>query len=131
MPGTTLLTRIGQETDNQENRSAEAWTKQQSIVATGVCWQPCSNRVDGVLAFAEDLGRVVPIRLHIDSSAALSKPSRTGLGKVKHIEIQYLWLQEAVRNSSDLGTKNLTSERSDMFVQRGTPLRRRCSQPLD
>ena len=47
-----------------------------------------------------------------------------GLGKAKHIEIQYLWPQEAVRNnkltvekipsetnSSDLGTKHLTSER--------------------
>ena len=48
------------------------------------------------------------------------------MGKVKHIEMQHLWLQEAVRNnkltvekipsetnSSDLRTKHLTSERSD------------------
>ena len=74
----------------------KAWTKQQSSVATSnrrsrtVRWQPCSNRVDGVQAFAKDLGGVVPILLHIDSSDALSKESRTGLGKAKHIEIQYL-----------------------------------------
>ena len=49
--------------------------------------------------FAKDLGKVVPIRLHIDSSAALSIKSRTGMGKAKHIEIQHLWLQEAVRNN--------------------------------
>ena len=84
----------------------------------------------GVQAFAKDLGRVVTIRLHIDSSAALSIISRTGLGKAKHIEIQYLWLQEAVRsgkltvekiptetNSSDLGTKHPTSERSEMLMR--------------
>ena len=39
----------------------------------------------GVQAFAKDLGRFVPIRLHIDSSAALSIISSTGLGKAKHI----------------------------------------------
>ena len=37
----------------------------------------------GVQAFANDLGGAVPIRLHIDSSAALSIISRTGLGKAK------------------------------------------------
>ena len=41
----------------------------------------------------------MPIRLHIDSSAALSIVRRTGLGKAKHIEIQHLWLQEAVRKN--------------------------------
>ena len=76
-----------------------------------------------VQAFANDLGGAVPIRLHFDSSVALSAMSRTGLGKAKHIETQHLWLQEAVRsgmltvgtiptetNSSDLGTKRLTRE---------------------
>ena len=42
----------------------------------------------GVQAFAKDLGRVVPIRMHTDSSAALSIISRIGLGKARHIEIQ-------------------------------------------
>ena len=55
--------------------------------------------------------------------------SRTGLSKAKHVEIQYLRLQEAARsrkltaekvptetNSSNLGTKHLTSERSEMVM---------------
>ena len=109
----------------------KALTKQQSIVATSTAEAElyAGNRAAtesmGVQAFAKDLGSVDPIRLHIDSSAALSIISRTGLGKAEHIEIQYLWVQEAVRNnklmvekipsetnSSDLGTKHLTSERS-------------------
>ena len=114
----------------------KAWTKQQSIVTTSTAEAElyAGNRAAtesmGVQAFAKNLGRVVPIRLHIDSSAALSTMSRTGLGKAKLIEILYLWLQEAVRsgkltvekiptetNSSDLGTKHITSERSEMLMR--------------
>ena len=86
-----------------------ACTKQQSIVATSSAEAEliAGNRAAagslGVQAVAKDLGRAVPVRR---------------LGKAKHIEIQHLWLQEAVRNnkltvekipsktnSSDLGTK--------------------------
>ena len=74
----------------------KAWTKQQSIMATSTAE---AELLAGVQAFAKDLGRAVPMRLHIDSSAALSTKSRTGLGKGKHIEIQHLWFQEAVRSS--------------------------------
>ena len=105
------------------------WTKQQSILATSTAEAEMhgGNRAAtvwvGVQAFAKDLGRAVPIRLHTDSSEALSITSRTGLGKARHIEIQHLWLQEAVRNhnltvekipsetnSYDVGTMHLTSE---------------------
>ena len=114
----------------------KAWTKHQNIVTTSTAEAElyAVNRAAtesmGVQAFAKDLGRVVTIRLHIDSSAALSFISRTGFGKAQHIEIQHLWLQEAVRsgkltvekiptetNSSDLGTKHLTSERSEMLLR--------------
>ena len=131
------------ETDNQENRSAGAgkhliksWTKQQSVVATSTAeaelyaGNRAATELMAVQAFAKDLGRAVPILLHIDSSAALSIINRTGLRKAKHIEIQHLWLQEAVRNhkltvekipsetnSSDLGTKHLTSERREMLMK--------------
>ena len=85
----------------------------------------------GVQTFARDLGRALQIRLHIDSSAALSLIMRTGLGKAKHIEIKNLWLQEAVAagrkltvekvstetNFLDLETKHLTSERSEMLMR--------------
>ena len=113
----------------------KAWTKKQGIVATSTAEAElyAGNRAatesTGVQAFAKDLGRV-PIRLHSDSSAARSIISSTGLGKARHTVIQYLWLQEAVRNnkltvekipsetySSDLGTKHLTRERSEMLMK--------------
>ena len=62
----------------------KAWAKQRRIVATSSAESElyAGNRAAtesvGVQAFAKDLGRAVPIRLHIDSSAALSIMSRTG-----------------------------------------------------
>ena len=65
-------------------RLIKAWTKQQSILATSSAEAElyAGSRADtGVQAFAKDLGRAVPIRLHIDSSAVLSIVSRTGWAK--------------------------------------------------
>ena len=93
----------------------KAWTKQQSIVASSTAEAElhAGNRAAsesmGVQTFAKDLGGVVPIRQHNDSSAALSIVSTTGLGKAKHIEIQHLWLQEAVRNNK-LTVEKIPSE---------------------
>ena len=89
----------------------KAWTKQQSIVATSTAkaelyaGNHAATESMGVQAFAKDLVRVVTVRLHIGSGAALSIIRRTGLSKAKHIEIQHLWLQEAVRSG------NLTVEK--------------------
>jgi len=51
----------------------------------------------GMQAIMRDLGWFCKIRLLVDSSAAKSIASRTGLGKLRHLEIKFLWLQECVR----------------------------------
>ena len=43
------------------------------------------------------LGWYCKIRVLVDSPAAKSIASRTGLGKLRHLEIKVLWLQECVR----------------------------------
>ena len=40
------------------------------------------------------------IRLNEDSSAAKGIAQRTGLGKVRHIEVNQLWVQEKVRDGT-------------------------------
>ena len=70
----------------------------------------------------EDFGLKVPLRLWSDSSAALGISKRSGLGKLRHLDTQTLWLQEKVRmgalevrkvrgevNPADLFTKHLPS----------------------
>jgi len=44
-----------------------------------------------------DLGWDCRIRVLVDSSAAKSIASQTGLGKLRHLEIKFVWLQECVR----------------------------------
>ena len=51
----------------------------------------------GMQSIMRDLGWDCKIRLLVDSSAAKSIASRTGLGKLRHLEIKFLWLQECVR----------------------------------
>merc|ERR1711873_117941 len=50
----------------------------------------------GVIAMLADLGINLTINLNTDSSAAKGIASRRGLGKVRHIELCELWLQDQV-----------------------------------
>ena len=51
----------------------------------------------GEKAVMEDMGWNMKVRIWIDSTAAKSAASRIGLGRVRHMEIKYLWIQEATK----------------------------------
>ena len=76
----------------------------------------------GYQALLEDLGYVLPIRVWTDSSATMGICARVGLGKLRHIDTNCLWIQAKVRsgaillhkvkgevNPADLFTKHLSS----------------------
>ena len=44
-----------------------------------------------------DMGQEVKVEIHQDSTAAKGIASRLGIGKIKHLEVGWLWMQEAVR----------------------------------
>ena len=48
----------------------------------------------GIVSMARDMGEELRAVVHSDSSAALATSQRVGLGKVRHIDVQYLWIQE-------------------------------------
>ena len=50
----------------------------------------------GIVGMLRDIGLNLAINLHTDSSAAKGIASRRGLGKVRHIELCELWLQDQV-----------------------------------
>ena len=52
----------------------------------------------GLQAIMRDLGWHAPVRLWVDSSAAKSMSARIGLGRVRHMEVKFLWLQEIVKD---------------------------------
>ena len=87
----------------------------------------CSAELLGIQACAADLGLLYDASVYADASAALGIVQRRGIGKVRHLRTQSLWLQEAhahrrlgfekidgSRNPSDLMTKHL----SDTLQQR-------------
>ena len=40
----------------------------------------------------------IPLQLHTDSAAAIGIASRSGLGKLRHLQVHLLWVQQHVRN---------------------------------
>ena len=76
----------------------------------------------GHQAIMSDYGINLPVRLWTDSSAALGIAKSSGLGRIRHLDTNTLWLQEKVRtgaievrkvrgeeNPADLFTKHLPS----------------------
>ena len=79
----------------------------------------------------KDLGLDMKGRVYTDSSAAKGITNRRGLGKTKHIDTTYLWVQERLHNNDfklykertddnvgDLFTKHLDQAKLNKFVKR-------------
>ncbi len=79
--------------------------------------------------FMLESGYAVQLRVWSDSSASRGIIRRTGTGTVKHIELRWLWVQEALRerrfllktvktddNPSDVGTKYLSEARLALLL---------------
>ena len=45
-----------------------------------------------------DLGVSAQVRVWTDSNAAKAIASRKGLGKTRHVELKFLWLQEVTKS---------------------------------
>ena len=112
------------------NHLIRAWAKKQAVIslssAEAELYAACkaASEALGTQAYLRDLGAEAGVQMHMDSSSALSLTSRAGLGKAKHIDIQWLWIQEAVEqgrircqkvpgdsNPADLLTKHMAGDR--------------------
>ena len=78
----------------------KSWSSTQSIIAgsTGEAEyyglvKGGSNSL-GMRALMNDLGVDVKLKLKSDASAAIGIASRRGLGKIRHLEVSQLWLQQ-------------------------------------
>ena len=83
----------------------KTWSVTQSSPALSSCEAEYYALVDGasralgVEAAARELGIIAEelvVEAQTDSSAAKSYASRRGAGRVRHIEVRWLWLQQAV-----------------------------------
>ena len=85
----------------------------------------------GIMAMLADFGLKTGCTVCTDASAAMSMVHRQGLGKTRHIEVQYLWVQQDVysgklkvvkvrtdANPADLMTKHLKQETVQAHLER-------------
>ena len=81
------------------------------------------------MALADDQGIKLRVRLHIDAAAALGILERKGVGRVRHLDIGVLWLQEhqlrrvveltkalGIGNPADLMTKHLDQKLVNQYT---------------
>ena len=80
-----------------------SWSRMQNLVALSSAEAElygtvrASSELLGVRSLARDLGNWPGARLYADASAALGIIHRQGLGKLRHIDTNSLWLQLAAR----------------------------------
>ena len=85
----------------------------------------------GFMQLCKDFNLEQKFNIHMDSTAAKGICHRTGTGKLKHMDIQYLWIQQHVRmksftikkiwgkeNPADLMTKYLDKATIDKMVEK-------------
>jgi hypothetical protein len=90
-----------------------------------------ASRGLGVEALMDDMGMKGRVRIWSDSSAGRSISLRKGTGKMRHLQVKYLWLQDATfekrvtvekvkgtENPADVATKFLTATEIKEVVQR-------------
>ena len=84
----------------------------------------------GIIQMAEGLGRGITGEVFVDSSAALAVVNRKSCGKLRHVRVGQLWVQQLTdddevrfrkvlgdENPADLSTKYLTRLRMDELLQ--------------
>ena len=84
----------------------------------------------GVDRMAHGWGDASDMTVHIDSSAAIGVVNRRGSGKLRHIRVGQLWIQEMAeegevkvrkiggeQNVADLMTKHLADRKVSQFIE--------------
>ena len=67
----------------------------------------------GLKSVADDLGIKYDPTVQTDATAAMGMARRGGIGKVRHLDVSFLWVQERLRNKcfklqKVLGTENIS-----------------------
>jgi hypothetical protein len=113
------------------------WSSTQSVIALSSAEAELYAMVKGaaqtvgMMTMAVDFGLKLNGKVDSDASAAIAIVHRHGLGKLRHINVQYLWLQDKVRlkelivgkvagleNPADLMTKHLSEEHCHEHLER-------------
>ena len=114
----------------------KSWSKNQSVIALSSAEAELygiiktSSETLGIVSILKDWHMIYKADLMADASAALGIIGRTGLGKLRHIDTSYLWLQQdsikhklkpnkvkGTENRSDMNTKGLNGDDTSRYVR--------------
>ncbi|CAE8611677.1 unnamed protein product [Polarella glacialis] len=115
-----------------------AYSKTQSVVATSSAEAEIygigSGLVEGlgIRSLLQEIGMQVHLAIRYDSSSARAMANRRGFGKMKHIDVKHLWIQDVLRqlpyvelravaseqNLADIGMKPLQAARLQFLGSR-------------
>ena len=70
----------------------------------------------GIMTMLLDLGAEANATVHADASAAIGIVRRTGLGKLRHLNVRYLWLQDHLKGDNLKLTKVAGAENPSDIV---------------
>ena len=113
----------------------KAWSKTQASVTLSsaeaelVAMCKLAAEMIGLGSLAADLGREMKVKMYADSSAAIAIAKRKGAGKLRHINIGLLWIQEkteteeivvkkvkGVSNPADMMTKAVHKDKLEKYM---------------
>ena len=102
----------------------KSWSTNQTIIALSSAEAELyallkgASQTLGLQSMAADFGDIIQAGLWSDASAAIAISQRSGLGKLRHIQTQYLWLQERVSCKDVALTKALgTNNPADLLTK--------------
>ena len=94
------------------------WLKTQTTISLssgeaelhGICYG--ASQALGLQSLLRDMGWDLPIEIFSDATAAIGIARRKGLGKIRHLDVADLWIQDKIRTkalglSKVLGTENM------------------------
>ena len=113
----------------------KTWSKTQGTIAESSAESEllaivrAASEAIGMVSLAADFGIELQTRIHVDASAALGILERRGVGRVRHLDVGALWLQEqhlrkvikfvkvkGTDNPTDLMTKHLAKDLIDRYM---------------
>lgn len=84
--------------------TAKTWSTTQAVVALSsgeaelYALTKGASTALGLSSLAADFGLELHLKIHTDASAAIGIVHRQGVGKLRHVRVQYLWIQSKVQN---------------------------------
>ena len=92
------------------------WSKTQTTISLssgeaelqGICYG--ASQALGMQSILRDMGWDLPIEMYSDATAAIGIARRKGLGKIRHLDVSDLWIQDKIRTNAISLKKVLRTE---------------------